>query len=141
MPWIPIAIGAGAGLLKTMAVDAPEEKRQREIAEATIKYSPWTHASIEKAQASIHPANAFSGALEGAGAGMAFGQGLQNYQTQQNVNDWLKKGYSPFNTWGGSPGAAAFMNTPDNTSKSYKMPALGSSFSGVKNNHVPGFYG
>lgn len=74
MPWLPLAIGAGLGLLSASEQDK-EASEQRKVAASTIAYSPYTGANINTAQASIHPAKYIASTGAGALAGLAAGQG------------------------------------------------------------------
>ena len=40
--FLPLAIGAGLGLLKGATIDKSKEKRQRKLQAETTRYSPWT---------------------------------------------------------------------------------------------------
>lgn len=74
MPMIPLIIGAGMGLLNA-SEQAKEEAAQRQIAAATIAYSPYTGANINQAESSIHPAKYIASTGAGALAGLAAYQG------------------------------------------------------------------
>lgn len=74
MPMIPLLIGAGMGLLNASEQDK-QASADRERAAATIAMSPYTGASIDKAQASIHPAKYIASTGAGALAGLAASQG------------------------------------------------------------------
>lgn len=70
MPW-GLAIGAGAGLVKNEMIDKPRAHKQRELAAATERYSPWTGMHGQPVQES----DPFGNALQfgAAGAGMKSG--------------------------------------------------------------------
>lgn len=92
----PITIGAALGVLQGLQ-QQQNEKAQRQVAAATIAYSPYTGANINSAQNGIHPANPSA----------TIGQGLMagaQMQQQQAMTDWLKNS--------SQPGAAFGVNTP-----------------------------
>ncbi len=74
MPMIGLLVGAGMGLLNA-GEQQLQANKQSKIAAATIAYSPWTHANINDAQASIHPAQFAANTGMGALTGWAAGQG------------------------------------------------------------------
>ncbi len=88
MPFTALAIGAGAGLLKNYAVDVPEANRQRQLAAATQRYSPWTG---NKATAPQDP-NVMGSLVSGGVQGAQLGAAIQNANAQSN---WLNRGGSP----------------------------------------------
>lgn len=73
MPMIPLLIGAGMGLLNASEKDK-QASEDRKVAAATIAYSPYTGASIDKAQSSIHPAQYAASAAQGGLAGLQYAQ-------------------------------------------------------------------
>lgn len=49
-PLSMLAIGAAAGLAKSELIDRPKEDRQRKLAAATQRYSPWTGLAAQPIQ-------------------------------------------------------------------------------------------
>lgn len=95
MPWVlPVAMAAAA-LVKSEAVDKPREDRQRKLAAATQRYSPWTGLKA----GNIQEASPFSDMLQYGTQGAALGQSMDNASAQQGLmkaqSDWLKNGGSP----------------------------------------------
>lgn len=68
--WIPLAIGAGAGLLKNELVDKPQHKRMQRAQAEMTRYSPWTGMQGKI----LTPPSAFGSMLQGATTGAMFGQ-------------------------------------------------------------------
>ena len=83
----PLLIGAlaggGLGLLKGLTVDRDKENRQRTLAAATQRYSPWTGLRAGP----IEEADPFGKMLGGAGAGASFGQNYENAQAAKALQD------------------------------------------------------
>lgn len=98
MSWVAVAIGAGAGLLKAEAVDAPAASRQRTLAAATQRYSPWTGLKADP----VKDADPAGSMLQFGATGAALGQGMQNATAQQGLAQaqtrWLNSGGSPMYT-------------------------------------------
>jgi hypothetical protein len=69
MSWVAVGIGAAVGLTKAYAVDAPKEARQRKLAAATQRYSPWTGLKA----GSVQEADPFGSTLQGGMAGATYG--------------------------------------------------------------------
>ena len=71
MFWVPMAIGAGLGLMKGMSDQKQYEERQSAQAEMT-KYSPWTgmHGQVLKQP------NVFGSILQGGAMGAMAGQSM-----------------------------------------------------------------
>lgn len=74
MPFTALAVGAALGLVKSEAIDAPKEARDRKLAAATQRYSPWTHLQAQP----IKTADPFGSALQYGASGAALGQNIQN---------------------------------------------------------------
>lgn len=70
--WIPLAIGAGAGLGKGL-LDQEEQDRQRKIAAVTARWSPWTGMQAQLPRGSNMLGSVLSGAMAGAMMGKQFG--------------------------------------------------------------------
>lgn len=89
MPFTALAIGAGAGLLKSELVDRPKEQRQRTLAAATQRYSPWTGLKAQP----IQEADPMGSALTYGSTGAQMGVNMQNATAQQNLmqaqSKWL----------------------------------------------------
>lgn len=83
----PLLIGAlaggGLGLLKGLTVDRDKENRQRTLAAATQRYSPWTGLRAGE----IEEADPFGKMLGGAGAGASFGQNYENAEAAKSLSD------------------------------------------------------
>lgn len=99
-----LIIGAGLGIANQMFIQKPKEDRQRTLAAAEARYSPWTGMK----PGPVNETSPLGAALSGAGAGASMAQGLQNSQAQ---SDYLKGGGSPkvsfnsnLNSFGGSGG-------------------------------------
>lgn len=82
-PLALLAIGAAAGLAKSELVDRPKEKKQRELAAATQRYSPWTGLQAQP----IKEADPFGSALGLGAAGYQAGIELENQATNQKIAD------------------------------------------------------
>lgn len=119
--WGALGIGAGLGLLKSLAIDAPKEARQRKVAAATQRYSPWTGLQAQPVQ----EADPFGSALQFGATGAMLGQGIQNADATKNLQDAMAKYYgqgglgSYGNYYAGlqSPGLGvdmSYLNTPKN---------------------------
>lgn len=95
MPITALAIGAGAGLLKSELLDRPREQKQRTLAAETQRYSPWTGLKADP----IHEADPLGSALTFGSQGAMLGAGIQNAQAQQGLmkaqTNWLNAGGSP----------------------------------------------
>lgn len=119
-----LAIGAGAGLLKSQLIDAPREARQRKLAAATQRYSPWTGLQAQP----IMPADPFGNALQFGATGAALDSNIKTSNAAQN---YLNSGGSPkidFNSgWGGmaAPGTYNFAGGNSLTPASYNSQYLG----------------
>lgn len=83
-----LAIGAGAGLLKSELVDKPKENYQRKLAAATQRYSPWTGLKAGP----IELADPLGSALQYGTTGAQMGNAYNMSQAQQG---WLNRGGSP----------------------------------------------
>ena len=85
MPITALAIGAGAGLLKSELIDKPKEERQRRLAAATQRYSPWTGLQANPVQ----EADPFGSMLQYGATGASMGAGIQSAQSQADLNKAL----------------------------------------------------
>lgn len=125
MPFTALAIGAGAGLLKSELVDQPREQRQRTLAAATQRYSPWTGLKANP----IQEADPVGSALSYGSAGAQMGVNMQDSQAKTNLmnqqSQWLKQ--NPYNY---STGSAAAMSGPSLGSYNYGPPASNASLWG-----------
>lgn len=95
MSFVAVAIGAGAGLVKSEAIDRPKEARERKLAAETQRNSPWTGLQAQP----IHEADPMGNAVNFGTMGM---QGMQNYQNemaQQKLRaaqtGWIDRGGDP----------------------------------------------
>lgn len=104
MPFIALAIGAGAGVLKSEFIDRPKEERQRKLAGATQRYSPWTGLKAQP----IQEADPMGSAIGMGATGASMEVGLENAKAQNRLMDaqsnWLSK--NPYNS---SVGASSAM--------------------------------
>lgn len=95
-----LLIGAGGGLLKSVTVDKAREDRQRKLAAATQRYSPWTQLQAQP----IQEADPFGSTLGYGGLGADQGQKIQNAQANNALvkaqTSWLNNGGSPQYTAG-----------------------------------------
>lgn len=108
MAFLPLAIGAGIGLLKGMTVDRDKEDRERQLAAQTQKYSPWTHLTAGP----IEQADPLGSALQFGGTAQALSQNFNNSQAQ---TAWLNRGGSPLatsalNNSSGMPAMSSYWN-------------------------------
>lgn len=81
--WIPMAIGAGAGLLKSEFIDKPKEKRQRKLAAETQRLSPWTGMEAGP----VEEANPFGSALQYGTTGAMMGAQYEQMQSDKALNE------------------------------------------------------
>jgi hypothetical protein len=97
-PLTLLAIGLGAGLLKSEAIDRPAANRQRKLAAETQKYSPWTGLKAEE----VKEPNAMGDMLTFGATGAQLGAGLQNAEASKGLmkaqQNWLSRGGSPMYT-------------------------------------------
>ena len=104
MPWIPIAIGAGVGLL-----EAQQQKKtqiaQTEKQATTDRWSQWTGQKGQTPAA----ANELQTVAAGAGAGAELGQNMQ-------AAGMMSKGYSPYTGLGPGNQAANPMGSDSSVS-------------------------
>jgi hypothetical protein len=86
---IGLGVGAGAGLAKTELIDQPQYQKQKQLAAATQRYSPWTGM---KATAPEQP-NPLGNMMQFGATGAALGQGVGAAQQQQamnqNMGNWM----------------------------------------------------
>ncbi len=94
MPIIALAIGAGAGILKSEVVDKPKEERQRKLAAATQRLNPWTGLKANP----IQEADPFGSALKYGATGASMGSQIQGAN-----NPWGPKTVVNNNVEGASP--------------------------------------
>lgn len=73
--WVPLLIGAGAGVLKHALVDRPKYERQKKLAAESVRYSPWIKTDIPMPQET----DLFGSALQGASMGGMLGQSYNDY--------------------------------------------------------------
>jgi len=83
MPILAMAIGAGAGLLKSELVDRPKEKRQRKLAAATQRYSPWT--GLQAGQ--VQEADPMGSAIAFGATGAQIGTGMEQHALNQKLGE------------------------------------------------------
>lgn len=129
MPWLALALGAGAGLVKSEAVDRPKEDRDRQLAAATQRFAPWTGLKAGP----ITEADPLGSALTYGAQGAQLQQNIQNSQAQQGLvgaqTNWLNHG--------GSPLATAATSNPNSSSYSGNSGGWGL-LSGYNYNQTPG---
>lgn len=82
MFWIPLAIGAAAGIAKAQE-DKKKAARQRNAEAATAAYSPWTGMKPNAVQ---EGSGNLEGALQGASTGAALGQGMEGAENAAAMN-------------------------------------------------------
>lgn len=104
MGFLPaLGIGAGVGLLKNLFFDAPREARERKVAAATQRYSPWTRLQ----PGPIHTANPMGDALQYGLTGAGLFQSGENANSDRAFKaammEAMKNNRSP-NPWGLSTG-------------------------------------
>lgn len=111
-----LGIGAGLGLLKGWAIDQPKEARQRQLAAATQKYSPWTGNQAQP----VEEASPFNNALQWGTTGAYYGNaaaqaaktpGPSFPDSTQNLKSIQEAG--PMQGFGGNSGYSP-----------YKIPAV-----------------
>lgn len=76
-----LAIGAGIGLAKSELIDRPKEKRERALAAATQRYSPWTGLAAQP----VHEADPLGSALAFGGAANQFDVGTENQSLNRKL--------------------------------------------------------
>lgn len=95
MPFTALAIGAGAGLLKS-ELDKPKERQQAAMRAMELRASPWTHLAPTT---QVHQNDPLGDALSYGTAGAQLGQNIQNAQTNQDLAQanigWLNRGGNP----------------------------------------------
>lgn len=77
-------IGGGVGLGKNLLFDQPAEKKDRAVAAAVARFSPWTH--LDPGNYMPKRADMFGSVLQGGTTGAMLGQGMQN---QDAYNSYL----------------------------------------------------
>ncbi len=122
MPWAGLAIGAGLGLLKSELVDVPKAQRQRVLAAATQRYSPWTHL----AAAPVQEADPFSTALQFGGLGASLAGAKQQSDSENAYRDALTNQANQGNLIGGGGGSGGQNNFFDSNPYSGDKPTDGS---------------
>lgn len=95
MPLGGLGIGAGVGLLKYLAVDKPQENKQRALAATTQRYSPWTGLQAQQ----IPIASSIGDVASGAGQGAALGSNIVN----SNAANAYLKAKTADNSFSGMP--------------------------------------
>lgn len=72
----PLSLIAGLGLggLKHFLIDKPAAEKERKYEATTARWSPWTHMQSHY----VADPNLFGSLLQGGGAGLQFGQGMQS---------------------------------------------------------------
>ncbi len=99
----PLAIAgilAAAGLLKSELVDRPKEKRQRQLAAATQRYSPWTGLQANE----VKETDSIGTGMQYGMAGAQFGQNMEDHELQTKLtNSEITKNNAVSNTLPGSP--------------------------------------
>lgn len=99
----PLLAGALIGLGKDLLIDEPKARRQRQLAAATQRYSPWTGLQAGP----VEEPNALGSAATGALAGAAYGQNKdaadEEAATKQAYRDYLNKAGQAqlMNSWSG----------------------------------------
>lgn len=78
-----MAIGAAAGLAKSELVDRPKEERQRKLAAATQRYSPWTGLQAQ----GVQEADPLGSSIAFGGAGYQMGLGAENQSVNRTIAD------------------------------------------------------
>ena len=79
---IGLLIGAGAGLLKSVAVDAPREGRDRKLQAARIRYSPFKAVPLNQ----IRESDPFGSALSFGATGASLGSNISAAKGQEATN-------------------------------------------------------
>lgn len=105
-------IGGALGLAKGATIDKDKANRQRELAAATARYSPWTGLQAQPVQEADPWGSALQGATAGAGMGQSFGaaNAQQEYQQKQMANDM--KLNDAQRRWLDTQSALAWQNQP-----------------------------
>jgi len=97
-PLLPMLIGAGAGLLKGVAIDQPRASAMRKVEAEKTRWSPWTGIQGQN----VPDADIFGGVLQGGMTGASFGQGLENQEMSKGLMDDMRNYYksnSPGSIW------------------------------------------
>jgi hypothetical protein len=114
--FLPLAIGAGVGLLKSAIVDGPRAARQRKLAADTQRLSPWTGLKANDVQ-EVDPVGS---ALSFGATGAQLGTGLENAAAQTDLTQAQAKW---FNQAGGPSLNNPWLNPF--TQPMNRMPSLG----------------
>lgn len=89
--WPALALGMGAGLLKSELIDRPQADKQRQLAATTATLSPWTGMTPTMP----NEANPLGSMLQGGLAGMQVGQGMDKAAQEQALLEKLKQQQQP----------------------------------------------
>lgn len=103
-PLTMMAIGAGVGVGKNLLFDAPRERKDRELAAATARYSPWTGMQPQQVQRADMLGNAMQGGMTGA----MLGQSMDAQASQKGLIDAQKSAGVAASQ--GAPGSAPMAN-------------------------------
>ena len=114
-PLAMMGMMALAGAVKSKMVDEPKERRDRELAAETQRYSPWTGLKANP----IREANMFDSAMKYGATGASMGQANQQAEYDKALLDNLKGG-------GGSVRHTSVAKAP--TSNPWSSPYLGGTY-------------
>lgn len=109
MPFTALAIGAGAGLLKAELVDKPQADRQRKLAAATQRYSPWTGLQAQPVKEADPVGSALSFGATGAQLGAGYQDSMAKKKLMEAQASWLDK--NPYNFSTASTGVGSGMGS------------------------------
>lgn len=114
MPIIALAIGAGLGAVKHVAVDQPAYGRQKKLAAETQRFSPWTGLKSEAPQ----EPNMLGSMMQFGATGASLGANIQSQQAQNKLLDaqtkWFNSPKSSGNSWAAMRSAQpAFSSVPN----------------------------
>lgn len=96
--WGALLGGLGAGLVKG-DLDKDQQKKDAKLQAAIAQYSPWTGMQAQAPK----QADMFGSALQGAGAGAALGQGLDQSSYNKDYLEYLKQRDAAKAAGGGVP--------------------------------------
>lgn len=123
MFWIPLAVGAGVGLLRNqMQASAAADERKRQA--AITRYSPWTNMKGQTVQDPDMLGNVLGGAVTGA----ALGQSAGAAAPEAGAVGPAGAGATKYSLMGDATNSAPFglMSNPSDASRFGLMSGMGS---------------
>jgi hypothetical protein len=121
---IGLGAGLGVGGLKYALVDHPQDVRDRNLAAATQRYSPWTHLQAQP----LRPHNLLGNMMETGATGAMMGQNVGAAQQKMGQNaamtNWLNGGMDS-SSMQNSPWSIPQQNPPMAGWGQYQMNPMG----------------